>query len=456
MPPSSLPTALAYLETHHARFLAELQDFLRIPSISSMPAHQPDMHRAAEWVAAQLRGLGCAPVEIYPTPGHPIVYGELRTAAPTAPTVIVYGHYDVQPTDQPGWLSQPFEPEVRGENIYARGATDMKGQVMAALKAVEALRAAGPLPVNLKFLIEGEEEVASDNLDEFIAAYRELLAADFCLNPDAGMLDVNTPSITYALRGAVGMSLTITGPARDLHSGLHGGVVHNPAQVLCELIAGMHDAEGRVTLPGFYDRVRPIDADERAILAQSPMTAAWYQQQSGAALLWTGEQGYSPVERGTARPTLEVNAFHAGPQEGVAMIVPQRASAKLSMRLVPDQDPLEVQQQLLRYLEQHAPPTVKWEVKYQSGAPASYTRRDSAGIRAMTRAFETVWGRGPVFKRSGGSIPVVGAMQASLGIESVLMGFATPDDNLHGPNEKIHLPTWRRGMEALVRFFYEL
>lgn len=447
--------ALQYAEQHADRFLAELQDFIRIPSISSLASHKAEMVRAAEWVAAQLQALEAKEVQLFLTSGHPIVYGELPSTHPNAPTILVYGHYDVQPTDQPGWQSDPFAPEVRGENLYGRGATDMKGQVVATLKAIEALQRNGGVPAHLKFLIEGEEEVSSENLAQFVATHKELLACDFALNPDAGMHSPNDPSITYALRGAVGMVVRVTGPRQDMHSGLAGGVIHNPAQVLCELIAGMHDAEGRVTLPEFYDSVRPLDDDERVTLARSPMTAEWYQKQSGVAVLW-GEPDYTPVERGTARPTLEVNAFHSGPIEGVAMIVPQQATAKLSMRLVPDQDPLQVHQQLLRYMEQHAPPTVQWTVEYSSGAPAAYTRRDSRGIRAMSRAFEKVWGKGPIFKRSGGSIPVVGNLKSSLGIESVLMGFSTPDDNLHGPNEKIHLPTWRRGIAALIHFFWEL
>jgi acetylornithine deacetylase/succinyl-diaminopimelate desuccinylase-like protein len=446
-------SALTYTRQNNPRFLSELKDFLRIPSISSLPDHQPQMWRAAEWVADQLRALRAERVELFPTRGHPIVYGELPTPAPNAPLILVYGHYDVQPVSQPGWLSDPFIPEERDDNLYARGATDMKGQIMAVLKAVESLQQAGPLPAHLKFLIEGEEEVTSENLDEFIATHKELLACDFCLNPDAGMIDADTPAITYALRGAVGFDVRVVGPAKDVHSGLFGGVVHNPAQVLCELIAGMHDAEGRVTLPGFYDAVRPLEADERAALAQLPTTPEWFMKQSGARQLWHGEKGYTPVERSGARPTLEVNAFHVGPAEGIAMIVPHEARAKLSMRLVSDQSPEAVHQQLLRYMEARTPPSVQWEVKYLSGAPACYARRDSVGARAMSAAFEAVWGKPPLFKRSGGSIPVVGQLQTALGIESVLTGFSLPEDGLHSPNEKLHLPTWRRGIEALIHFF---
>ena len=448
--------AIAYLEQHADRFLAELEAFLRIPSISTAPEHKADMERAANWVAENLRAIGADNVQVFPTAGHPVVYGELRAADPNAPTVLVYGHYDVQPADPVDeWHSPPFEPTVRGERLYARGATDMKGQVLASLKAAEAAARAG-LPVNLKFIIEGEEEVGSPNLAPFIAAHKDLLACDFCLNPDAGMIAPDLPTITYALRGLAYFELRVYGPKQDLHSGIYGGVVHNPAQALAELIAGMHDEHGRVTLPGFYDKVRPLDPEERAELARLPMDEAFYLEQTGAPALW-GEPEYTPVERVGARPTLEINGLYSGfTGKGAKTVLPAYAMAKISCRLVPDQDPDEVAAQMRAYLEQHAPPTIRWELEVMHGGPASITDRKSPWVQALARAMEETWGVKPVYKREGGSIPVVAQIQEILGKDSVLTGFGLPDGNLHGPDENLHLPTWRKGMAALVRFFYHL
>ncbi|HEY57936.1 MAG TPA: dipeptidase [Anaerolineae bacterium] len=448
--------ALAYLEQHAERFLAELESFLRIPSISTLPEHKADMERTANWVAENLRAIGAENVQVFPTAGHPVVYGELRAVQPNAPTVLVYGHYDVQPAEPlEAWHSPPFEPTVRGERLYARGATDMKGQVIASLKAAEAAMHGG-LPINLKFLIEGEEEVGSPNLAPFIAGHKDLLACDFCLNPDAGMIAPDLPTITYALRGLAYFELRVYGPKQDLHSGIYGGVVHNPAQALAELIAGMHDEQGRVTLPGFYDKVRPLDDEERAELARLPMDEAFYLAQTGAPALW-GEAGYTPVERVGARPTLEVNGLYSGfIGEGAKTVLPAYAMAKISCRLVPDQDPDEVAAQMRAYLEQHAPPTIRWELEVMHGGPASITDRKSPWVQALAQAMEQVWGVRPAYKREGGSIPVVAQIQEILGKDSVLTGFGLPDGNLHAPNENLHLPTWRKGIMALVHFFYNL
>lgn len=448
--------ALAYLEQHAERFLAELESFLRIPSISTLPEHKADMERTANWVAENLRAIGAENVQVFPTAGHPVVYGELRAVQPNAPTVLVYGHYDVQPAEPlEDWHSPPFEPTVREERLYARGATDMKGQVMASLKAAEAAMHGG-LPINLKFLIEGEEEVGSPNLAPFIAGHKDLLACDFCLNPDAGMIAPDLPTITYALRGLAYFELRVYGPKQDLHSGIYGGVVHNPAQALAELIAGMHDEQGRVTLPGFYDKVRPLDDEERAELARLPMDEAFYLAQTGAPALW-GEAGYTPVERVGARPTLEVNGLYSGfIGEGAKTVLPAYAMAKISCRLVPDQDPDEVAAQMQAYLEQHAPPTIRWELEVMHGGPASITDRKSPWVQALAQAMEQVWGVRPAYKREGGSIPVVAQIQEILGKDSVLTGFGLPDGNLHGPDENLHLPTWRKGITALVHFFYNL
>ncbi len=448
--------AIAYLRQNADHFLDELKAILAIPSISTEADHKADMQRAAEWFARQLDALGMQSVQLYATPGHPVVYGEwLPTRG--APTVLVYGHYDVQPADPlDQWQSPPFEPQVRGENLYARGASDMKGPTLAVIKAVEALQRVGALGVNVKWLLEGEEEIGSPSLEEFLRTHREQLQADFCLNCDSGMIAADAPAITCALRGLAYFEIYVYGPAHDLHSGLYGGVVHNPAIVLAELIAGMHDDQGRVTLPGFYDRMRPLSSEERQQLARLPMDEAYYLRVTGAPALY-GEAGYTPVERVGARPTLDVNGLLAGfTGAGSKTVIPAWAMAKISMRLVPDQDPEEVHQQLRRYLQEHAPATVRWEVKDLHGAVPSLIPTDSAPVQALAQALEETWDVAPYFKREGGSIPVVAQMQQILGLQSVLTGMSLPDDNLHAPNEKLHLPTWYRGMEALARFLIRL
>lgn len=448
--------ALEYIRRKRDDFRLALREILSIPSISTDPAHAEDIRRAAAWVADSLRALGMQRVEIFPTARHPVVYAEWL-GVPGAPTVLIYGHYDVQPAEPLDlWESGPFEPDERGEDIYARGASDMKGQVVAALKAVEALIQTGGLPVNVTWLIEGEEEIGSPNLVPFMTEHADLLACDFALNPDSGLLGKEWPTITYGLRGLAYFELRVYGPAHDLHSGLYGGIVHNPATALAELIAGMHDEQGRVTLPGFYDRVRPLSEEERAEMARLPVSDQHYLEQTGAPAL-CGEAGYTANERVGARPTLDVNGLLSGfTGPGSKTVIPAGAMAKISCRLVPDQQPEEVHQQFLRYLEEHAPADIRWEVTSMHGAAASISDRHSAAIRAMERALETVWGTRPFFRREGGSIPVVGQMQTILGIESVICGFGLPDDNVHAPNEKQHLPTWYRGIETLVHFLLNL
>jgi acetylornithine deacetylase/succinyl-diaminopimelate desuccinylase-like protein len=445
--------ALRYAHENRDRFLEDLKALVSIPSISTHPSAKSDMLRAANWIANHLRQIGLANIAVYPTSGHPVVYGDNLLAGAGKPTVLVYGHYDVQPAEPLElWTTPPFEPTQVGENLYARGASDMKGQVMASLSAIESLLQEGCLPVNIKLLIEGEEEIGSPSLAEFITTHRDLLSCDYAINPDTGMLGKDTPTVTYGLRGLVYFEIRLSGPEHDLHSGLFGGVVHNPAQVLCELIASMKDPQGRILLPGFYDRVRPIDDAERAELSRLPVDEAYYLQQTGAPALH-GEAGFTPAERVGARPTLDVNGLLAGfTGEGSKTVIPAKAMAKISMRLVPDQDPAEVQQQLEHYLERNAPATVRWEVINLAGGPASVTDRNLPAVKALEKALEATWGKRPVFKREGGSVPVVALMQQILGIPSVLTGFGLPDDNLHAPNEKLHLPTFYRGIDALIRF----
>jgi acetylornithine deacetylase/succinyl-diaminopimelate desuccinylase-like protein len=369
----------------------------------------------------------------------------------------VYGHYDVQPADPLAeWTSPPFEPTIRGENLFARGASDMKGQLAAHLAAVEAMGRTGPLPVNLIYLVEGEEEIGSPNMKSFIESHRARLRCDVVLNVDSMILRPDLPSIVYGLRGLAYFELRVYGPAHDLHSGQFGGAVHNPAQVLCELVAGMHDGDGRVTLPGFYDKVRPLQPEEREALAQIPDREGDLQKMTGVPRLW-GEKGYTVVERLGARPTLEVNGLLSGfTGEGSKTVLPSTAMAKISMRLVPDQTSEEVHAQLLAYLRREAPATVRWEVTSLAGGLPAIVRRDTREMRAAVEALRETFGRSPIFVREGGSIHVVSLMQSLLGRESILMGFGLPDDNLHAPNEKLHLPNFYRGIEAYIRFAFGL
>ncbi len=454
---SELDAAINYAREHEQAFLEDLKALLRIPSISALPEWKPDIQRAAEWIAAQLQDLGFDAVQVMPTKGHPVVYGEWLKAGPDAPTILFYGHYDVQPADPLElWETDPFDPQVRGNNIFARGASDMKGQVVAHLKAIESLIRTTGLPVNVKYMIEGEEEIGSPSLGAFIEEHRSLLSCDLCLNGDSGILAPDLPSIVYALRGLAYFEVHVQGPASDLHSGTFGGVVENPAQALCRLIAGMKDERGRITLPGFYDDVRPLSEEERADLAKLPQTDAWWQEQTGAPALF-GEEGYTATERATARPTLDVNGLLSGfIGEGTKTVLPSKAMAKISMRLVPDQHPDRIHEGLRAYLEANAPPTITWELEYIASCLPAIVERDSKAIRVASQALEAVWGKPPLFTRMGGSVPVVGMIKELLNVDSLMLGFGLPDDNLHAPNEKFHLPNFFRGIETYIRFMHEI
>ncbi|MFH1501587.1 MAG: dipeptidase [Candidatus Eisenbacteria bacterium] len=445
--------ALEYARRGRDASLAQLTEFLTIPSVSQRPADRGNIKRAAEWIAARLRDIPLQKAEILPTRGHPVVYGEDLSAGPAAPTVMFYGHYDVQsaaPLD--AWDNDPYEPVIRGDELLARGASDNKGMIMACVAAVEAAARSGALPVNVKFLIEGEEEIGSVHLADFLRKHRELLACDFVLNPDVGILGEDLPTIYYGLRGMFMCRLAISGPSRDLHSGGYGGVVRNPIHALCDLVAGFHDSAGRVVLPGFYDSVRPITESERAEMAALPLDEEAYLEQSGAPELW-GDRDYAPVERAGARPALDVICIDGGSPKAA---IPTGASALVTVRMVPDQRPDDVRRQLASHIEAHAPASIHWELQDSEGFPASITDRDAPAVRALARSLESVWGRPPVFHRSGGSIAAVGQMQEILGVDSVLTGFSLPDDRVHGPNEKLHLPTWGRGIQTLVHFLYDL
>jgi acetylornithine deacetylase/succinyl-diaminopimelate desuccinylase-like protein len=453
---SNLEQALEYAHQNHEKFLNNLIDVLKIPSISTDADYNNEVMHAAEWMADHLRRLGIESVEVMPTEnGHPVVYGEYLKK-PGAPTVLVYGHYDVQPADPLElWESGPFEPQVRGDLLYGRGSSDMKGQVLATFAAIESvLNGTSDFPVNLKFLLEGEEEIGSRHLEAFLRKHADKFRADMSLNPDAGMLGSDMPTITYGLRGLAYFEIHVTGPKADLHSGLFGGTVHNPAQALAELIAKMHDENGRIMLPGFYDSVRPISEQERADFARLPSNEERYLEETGVPALW-GEAEFIPVERTGARPTLEVNGLLSGwIGPGSKTVLPAKAMAKISCRLVPDQTPAVVEKQLLRFMEGNAPKTVRWDVKMLSASPFAVADLNNPGIQAMNDAMETVWGIRPFYRREGGSIGAVAMLQQICNVESVLVGMGTPSDNVHSPNEHMHLPTWYKGIDSFIHFFY--
>ncbi|NTV36482.1 MAG: dipeptidase, partial [Anaerolineaceae bacterium] len=452
-----LTKALSYSANHKEEYLNELISFVKIPSVSTDPIHKPDMLKAAEWLVANLNAAGIENTKILPTKGHPVVYGDWMKAGKDKPIVLIYGHYDVQPAEPLDlWTSTPFDPEIRNGNLFGRGSSDMKGQILTSIKSVEAILKFGALPVNIKFLLEGEEEIGSPNLPAFMSEHKELLKADFALNPDTGMISPTDPTIVYGLRGLAYFELRVYGPSHDLHSGVFGGVVHNPAVVLAELIAGMHDSLGKITLPGFYDDVIPLSAKEREELGRLPTNEEFYLTQTGSPVIH-GESGFTPTELIGGRPTLDVNGLYSGfTGEGSKTVIPAWAMAKISTRLVPDQKPEKIKKSLLEYLEKKAPKSIRWELITMAGGPAYMANLEMPGIKALCDALETVWQKKPVYKREGGSVPVVSEMKAILGVDSVLTGFGLPDDNIHAPNEKLHLQTWYRGIDALIHFFINL
>ncbi len=446
--------AVEYVEKNAAGYEQDLKDFCSIPSVSTLREHRPDVHRAAKWLAKRLQKLGVSKVSIIETTGHPVVYAKTPYVE-GRPVILVYGHYDVQPTDPiDEWDSPPFEPTVRGDCLYARGVADMKAQIIAVVASLEALKQeCGQLPLNVTFLLEGEEEIGSPSLPAFVDAHRSELACDVVLNCDGGIHGPETPSITYGLRGLAYFEIEICGPRSDLHSGVFGGAVENPALVLCRLIAGMIDANGQIQLPGFYDSVLPLTQEERAELARVPLSEEDWKRFTGVPAVW-GEPEYTIVERTGARPSLDVNGIFGGfTGQGSKTVLPARATAKISMRLVPDQRGEEVADQLRAYLREHAPKTVRWEVRSLNYAMPVVVKRDSVFMRAAVSALETVFGKKPLFKRDGGTIPVVGILKEKLGVDTVLLGFELPDAGFHGPNERMHLPTFVRGMKTFVRFF---
>jgi acetylornithine deacetylase/succinyl-diaminopimelate desuccinylase-like protein len=448
---------LKYIEENRGRYLAELKDFIAIPSVSTNPENRKDIKRCADWIANHLKNIGMKGVRIFPTKGHPIVYAEWL-GAPGAPTVLVYGHYDVQPVDPVNlWTSPPFQATVRGDNVYARGTADDKGQVLIHFKAIEAcMKKEGRLPVNVKMIIEGEEEIGSDHLAPFIRANKKLLKADLVVISDTSMFAKGVPSLCYSLRGLTYMQIDLTGPNRDLHSGSFGGSVHNPIQALAEIIAQLHDSDGRVTIPGFYKKVRKLTAKERSSFRKLPWSDRKYAKDLGVAELY-GEKGFTSLERVWARPTLECNGIWGGfIGEGAKTVLPAKASAKISMRLVPDQKSADIAKLFERHIKKIAPKTVKVVVRNLHGGEAAITPLGSPGVKAAIRALEKGFGKKPLYQREGGSIPIVVDFKEILGLETVLLGFGLPDENAHAPDEFINLGNFYGGIRTVAHFYNEL
>jgi acetylornithine deacetylase/succinyl-diaminopimelate desuccinylase-like protein len=457
---AAVEAATAYLREHDAEHLAQLDEFLRIESVSADPERAAEVRRAAEWIVEELTRLGVERATLHETSAHPIVTAEWMHAGPDAPTVLVYCHYDVQPADPlDEWIRPPFEPRHEGGRVYARGAGDDKGQLFMHLKAVEAWMAtAGRLPLNLRFFFEGDEEVGSTPVEEFIAAHPELLQADVCVVSDGDTFDDDgTPAIGYGLRGIAYWEVRVLGPRQDVHSGQYGGGVENPVNVLVRMLASLTDADGRVAVPGFYDRVRDLSDEERAAYADLPFDEERWRDETGVPAAMSGERGFTLNERLSARPTLDVNGIWGGyTGDGAKTIIPAWAAAKLSTRLVPDQDYREIEGLMKEHLESIAPPTVRVEVKVIHGGAPVITPLDHPGVAPAMRALEAGFGAAPLFQRSGGSVPVVAALDAQLGLKTLMIGFANPTGNFHAPNEWMSLRNIRDGMTTLVHLWAEL
>lgn len=448
-----------YTEANKDRFLDELMALLRIPSVSAKTEHKPDMQRCAEAIKARLLEAGADKAEVYPTMGHPVVYAEKITDA-SKPTVLVYGHYDVQPAEPLElWHSGPFEPVIRDGNIYARGSADDKGQFYMHVKAMEIMVKTNTLPTNIKFLIEGEEEVGSPNLANFVAAHKELLKADVILVSDSSMLSMENPSIDIGVRGLAYIQVEVTGPNRDLHSGVYGGAVANPITILAKMIASCHDENNHITIPGFYDDVLEVKPEERSLMAMAPFDEDEYKKDLGISELW-GEKGYSTNERTGIRPTLELNGIWGGyTGEGSKTVLPSKAFAKISARLVPNQQSEKIAHMLLTHFKKIAPPGVTVETFEYHGGEPYMTPIDSTAYKAAARAIEKTFGKKPIPVRGGGSIPICSILERELGIKIVFMGFGLDSDNLHSPNEKYGLVNFYKGIETIPyfhQFFEEL
>jgi succinyl-diaminopimelate desuccinylase len=452
-----LPASIeSYLTEQASRFESDLFELLSIASISADSAYQGHIRQAAHWLAEHFRAMGL-PGEVIPTPGHPLVYAE-SPPVPGAPTALVYGHYDVQPPDPlEEWISPPFEPTVRDGKVYARGATDDKGQMLTHVKSLEAwLRSGERLPLQVKILIEGEEEVGSEQLAAYLATHAERLQCDCVVVSDTSQFAPGVPAITYGLRGIAYFELLVSGPSQDLHSGIFGGGVANPALALARMLSSLIDDQGRIQVPGFYDGVVDLSEREKQEFAALPFSDEEFARQLGVNEL-AGEAGYSTIERRWARPSLDINGLWGGYQgEGAKTVLPARAGAKLSFRLVPDQEPDQIVEGLRAHLARHAPPGVRWELREHHHAPGVVFPLESPYLQAAGRAVETGFGKRPVFIREGGSIPIVNRFARELKADVLLLGWGQNDDNLHSPNEKFSLADFHRGIRASAALWQEL
>ncbi len=450
--------ARSYATENRERFRAELMELLRIPSISTLPEHRQDVRQAAEFVAEHLKHAGLETVEVIPTAGHPLVYGEWL-GAPGKPTILLYGHYDVQPVDPLDlWETPPFEPTVKGDNLYARGASDDKGQMFALVKALDALvHANKTLPVNVKVLIEGEEEAGGESIEAYVKAHPERLGADVALICDTGMPEAGLPAITYGLRGILYTELEVRGAKRDLHSGVFGGIAPNPLHALALILAGLKDRDGHIHIPGFYDRVRSVTEQERVNWASYPFDVdGGFRQEMGISAL-VGETDYATEERRTARPTLEVHGIIGGfVGEGAKTVIPNVVKAKVSMRLVPDQRPNDIFPLFERAVQQLCPPGVEVTVRNIHGGDAVLVPLESPWMAAAATALRSAFGRDPVYLREGGSIPIGALFDSVLHVPTVFIGFGLPDDNLHAPNEKFYLPNYELAIQSVIEFLCEV
>jgi acetylornithine deacetylase/succinyl-diaminopimelate desuccinylase-like protein len=454
----SSDAARQYSRANGDRFRQELHELLRIPSLSGDPAHAEDVRRAAEWLAEHLRGLGLDNVAIMPTTGHPVVYGEWLGAGPDKRTVLVYGHYDVVPASiEDGWDTPPFEPVEKDGKIYARGATDDKGQLFIHVKAFESYKQTGDgPPVNLKYLLEGEEEVSSPNLRPLLEENLDRFGADVCVISDSSMPRIDEPSIMHSLRGMTYIEVEVEGPHDDLHSGFYGGAVHNPALALVEILAKLHNPDHSIAVPGFYDDVVPLTAEERAEVAKTAMSEDQLKQATGAPAVW-GEDAYTIRERVSARPTLEINGLLSGwTGPGPKTIIPAKAMAKISCRLVGNQDPHKIFEHLKQYIESLAPPTVSVKVNLLTTGEPALIDFTIPEMQAAARAYEKGWGHKPVFTRGGGSIPVVADIYDLMKMPVVMMGYGLDTDGLHGTNEHFTIEMFDRGIETSIVYLEEL
>jgi acetylornithine deacetylase/succinyl-diaminopimelate desuccinylase-like protein len=442
-----------YIQENKERFLSELLEWLRIPSVSADSRYKNDVRSAAMYLLDRFKNAGVDHAEICETKGHPIVFAE-KKVNPALPTVLVYGHYDVQPADPLNlWDSPPFEPVIKNDKIYARGSCDDKGQVYMHVKAFEVMMKHNLLPCNVKFMIEGEEEVGSDNLGTFVKENKDKLKADIILISDTALISLEHPSITTGLRGLSYMEVEVTGPNRDLHSGVYGGAVANPINVLCDMIASLHDENGKVAIPGFYDKVAELSPAERDAINKAPFDLNEYKADLGIAEI-KGEQGYSTVERTGIRPTLDVNGIWGGYiGEGAKTVLPSKAHAKISMRLVPNQTSKEITELFTNHFVSIAPPSVKVKVTAHHGGEPAVTPTNSRAYLSAKKAFEEVWGKTPIPTRDGGSIPIVALFKKELGLDTVLMGFGLDSDAIHSPNEHYGIKNFLLGIETIVAFY---